>query len=149
MRLSLSRVGQDVQDINEYGRAEVSMSQPWTSDDVEVLIDMLEDPKRCWFAAETLRSLEWNTGLVSEEQKRRLVAMLEVAPNSEFIPEHTKLENKLSSVSELNRPYRVGASALCADGPKKMWVCLGYLFVDEGSAQAFWDHHQWCQTKEL
>lgn len=121
----------------------------FSPEEVEVLIDMLEEPHRRWYVAGWLLGL-LQKGKLTEEQQDRAVAVLGVKPVYREVLSH--LLNSWGSRYPTQDPRTVkvstsGEPIAPADEPEPLWACQGYLFDSFEAAEGFKTFSEWMSRK--
>lgn len=127
---------------NRYGVIEYSREQ---IEEIEVLVDALDEHKKRWFIAWHLVATHYaqNGGLyIPERIHQRIIDGLGEQP------EHKEFSLWRRAYEALKIAAKKPPHAINQIEPKKMWVCLGYLFDDEESACAYADFIDILRSKE-
>lgn len=106
----------------------------WAPEDLDVLIDMLDDSMRRWFAAQSLLNVLW-LGVLSDDQRSRVGDMLGTQTDTHL------LAAALRDVIATGKPIR--STHLSNVPPRKSWVYRGYLFETAEAARAYEDFVAW------
>lgn len=118
---------------------------PWSEEDIDVLIDMLDDPRRCWFAAWELRRVLISKGEVTPIQTERIAELVGV-PRLDDGYFRSAVEDELMDVWSESVPFNFD-HAVCGyratDKVEPLWQAGTYLFASEEEAEAYLDLRAW------
>lgn len=117
----------------------------WTDEDIEFLIDMLEEPRRAWYAAfelwATMRKRPLDLASLN-----RISAMLGVLrPDRYFYTDPIGM-SLLAHAQDLKERHK-GELAGVLDGPHQVWYAQGEVFLTLLEAQEYDDFVKWRRSK--
>jgi hypothetical protein len=132
----------------------------WSAEDIDMLIDMLDDPLRKWFAAWELRMVIIGGGEFTLTQTERIAELVgvprldgEVVVDGEVLEEQPAvaysridIRDGLMEVWSDNVPFdfeEVIGGYQATDTVEPFWQAGTYLFEREDEAQAYADLRAW------
>lgn len=116
----------------------------WSEQDIDVLIDMLDDPLRRWFAAlELFTTLHCSRDRLMGEQFCRIA---EIVASDATLDDHAVAE-VLWALHLNERPPAIDTASSARVGiatqPRVRWQGECYLFESLKAAQAYLDYDDW------
>lgn len=118
--------------------------KPWTDDDVDVLIDMLDDPLRRWFAAwELYRVLGKRGPKLKALRRERIAEEVGIERHSTI----SQITEQLLSIWGDEVPLRLDEGTLTSTGspvePRPFWQVGPYLFDSLEASEIYADLKSW------
>jgi hypothetical protein len=122
----------------------------WTSQNVDVLIDMLDDPVRRWFAAWALGTLLKEAGPITAEQAGRLAESIDAPQLSNEVYVMGDVERTLRDVYTAEKPAQIDRYFDARDlelpqEPQQCWLVGHCIFETREAAQAYLDMRAWLE----
>jgi hypothetical protein len=118
----------------------------WTRDDIEVLIDMLDDDSRRWFAAWELAWLLRTGGGITPHHAGRLAEIVDAPTLGGGVAIRMKdVEDRLTLIWSEECPVELddAVELETVSEPRQLWQVGRYLFVSREEAQAYLDLRAW------